>query len=205
MKETIIALIESLGYPGIALLMFAETVLIFLPSELIMPFAGFAAAEGKLRLLPTILAGAAGSSLGAIALYAAARAIPDDTVHHLIDRYGKLAGVSRRDYDRADKWFQRHALPAVFFGRLVPGIRSAISVPAGLARMPWPQFLIATITGSLIWTSLLAFAGYQLGERYEQVERFVSPISKIVLAVMLLAMGVYLLRKHSGRKNTPRR
>lgn len=195
MQDLITGTIDSLGYLGIALLMFAETVLPFIPSEIIMPFAGFAATGSGLSLYGVIIAGTLGSSLGAILLYLLARWINDQTVYALIDRYGRYAGVSRKDYDRADAWFSRHALPAVFFGRLVPGVRSAISVPAGLARMPLPLFISATVLGSLLWTAALAAAGYVLGERYDQVERVLGPVSITIAALIAGAVLAFIIRR----------
>jgi membrane protein DedA with SNARE-associated domain len=176
----------STGYFGILLLMFAENVFPPIPSEVIMPLAGYMAAQGKLSL----------SVLGALSLYYLGRKLGEDRLKEFADNHGRWLTFSRKDIERAKRWFDRHGGAAMFFGRLIPGVRSLISIPAGIARMKLLPFLAYTATGTGIWSALLAYLGYFLGTEYAQVSEYLDPVSGIVFA----SVGVLYVVRVIGHK-----
>jgi len=188
-------IMETLGYPGIALLMFLENVFPPLPSEVIMPLAGFTAAQGQLTHWGVWLAGATGSVIGSLPLYYLGRLVGDERLHRWADRYGKWLTVSGAELDKAQGWFDRHGKKAVFLCQLIPGVRSLISIPAGIHAMAVPLFLAYTALGVVIWTGLLAFLGRLLGDNYAAVGRFVGPATYVVLGGLLLAAIVWVVRR----------
>jgi membrane protein DedA with SNARE-associated domain len=198
--EWILQVMSDLGYVGIILLMFLENVFPPIPSELIMPAAGFAAARGELSLMGVILAGSLGSVLGAVVLYGLGRMMNEQRLIALTDRYGKWLLVSSDDIRKADDWFDRHGKKIVFFGRLIPAIRSLLSIPAGMSEMPFGQFLLYTSLGTTLWSGLLAYAGYQLGNNYEAIELWIAPISKVVLVVCVLLLCRFMLKRITQRQ-----
>lgn len=179
-------MMDSFGPFGIALLMLLENIFPPIPSELIMPLAGYEAAAGRMSIVTVILAGTIGSLAGVVPWYYAGRFMGEARLKRLADRHGRWMTLSPGDVDVANAWFRRHGVMAVLFGRLVPTVRTLISVPAGIACMPIGTFLIFSAIGSAIWTSLLALAGYLLGQNYEAVEGYVGPVSNAVLAVIVL-------------------
>ena len=179
------------GAWGIALLMLLENLFPPIPSELIMPLAGFEAAAGRLSFWAVVAAGTAGSVAGAVVWYAAGRAFGEARMLALIDRYGFWLTISRDEAERAVAWFARRGAVAVFLGRLVPGVRTLISGPAGLAAMPFAPFLAVTAAGSLVWVVLLTFAGYLLEANHDRVAHLLDPATKIILALFI---GAYLWR-----------
>jgi len=191
MSEWIIGVVSEWGYLGIALLMVAENLFPPIPSELIMPFAGYVAANGELNGLGVLAAGTAGSLLGTSAWYLAARLLGLHRFHRLCNRLGRVATLHEDDIDMAAHWFARYGSIAVFIGRLIPAIRTLISVPAGLAAMPFPRFIVISGLGTLLWTTILTGAGYVLHASYELVEGWVDPIST---GVVVLAVAIYLYR-----------
>jgi len=198
--EWILQVMSDLGYVGIILLMFLENVFPPIPSELIMPAAGFAAARGELSLTGVIMAGSLGSVLGAVVLYGLGRMMNEQRLIALTDRYGKWLLVSSDDIRKADDWFDRHGKKIVFFGRLIPAIRSLLSIPAGMSEMPFGQFLLYTSLGTTLWSGLLAYAGYQLGNNYEAIEVWIAPISKVVLVVCVLLLCRFVLKRITQRQ-----
>jgi membrane protein DedA with SNARE-associated domain len=195
MVEWILGTLSETGYPGILLLMFVENLFPPIPSEVVMPFAGFVAARGELSLPGVVLAGTAGSVIGALPWYWAGRTLGQERLRHLAERYGKWLTISVKDVARAASWFDRHGGKAVFLGRLVPAIRTVISVPAGLARMKLLPFLLYTATGSLLWTTLLASGGYLLESRYELIADYLDPVTKIILAGLFVTYVYRLIRR----------
>lgn len=185
MAQWVMDLMYSAGIPAIALLMFIENVFPPIPSELIMPLAGYMVAQGRLSLLGIIAAGTVGSVLGSLPLYAAGRKMGERRLKELADRHGRWVTVSADEIDRAQRWFDRHGAMAVLICRLVPGVRSLISIPAGIARMSLPAFLACTTLGSAVWAGLLAWLGHLLGSRFKQVEEYLDPASWIVLGGLL--------------------
>ena len=202
MSDWVIRLIEQSGYLGVAFLMFLETIFPPIPSEVIMPIAGMAAAKGKLGFLPVVASGTAGAMLGNTVWYLAARALGVHRLKPLITRYGRWLTVSWPEVARAERWFAQHGTFFVFFGRLLPTVRSLVSVPAGLLRMRFKSFFVASLLGTAGWTTLLAGAGYQLQDNVAEVEQMIGPASNAVLVV--LAAGylwrLWTHRHQDGRK-----
>ncbi|PZN95306.1 MAG: hypothetical protein DCF31_07110 [Alphaproteobacteria bacterium] len=191
MIEALSGLIERGGYAGIILLTFLETIFPPLPSEVFMPLAGFVAARGELTLPGVIAAGTLGSLAGAWFWYALGRAIGLERTRQLVARHGRWLTLHTADIDRGTAWFDRHGGLVVLFGRMVPAIRSVVSVPAGIAHMPVGRFLLLSGLGSLIWTTLLMTAGFLLEARYLEVARWASPASTIVVGGLV---AIYLWR-----------
>lgn len=191
MFHHIVDYVSQGGYLGIFLLMLAENIFPPIPSELIMPLAGFVAARGELNIVLVILAGTAGSVVGALPWYYAGKLFGGDRLKRMASRFGRWMTVSPDDIELASVWFSKHGRAAVFFGRLVPAVRTLISVPAGMVKMPLLPFLLYSILGSLIWTSLLAASGYVLQAHYTVVEGYIDPLSKGVVILVLL---VYVYR-----------
>jgi membrane protein DedA with SNARE-associated domain len=200
MAEWTLNLMNSLGYLGIVLLMILENLFPPLPSELILPAAGFAAARGELNLIGVVLAGALGSVLGTLPLYFIGRAVGEERLVKWADRYGRWLTLRGKDIRQADDWFDRHGPKAVLFGRMVPGIRSLLSLPAGMSEMPLPTFLVYSAIGSALWATLLATAGYLLGDNYERVESYVGPVGTALLALLALYAVVWILRRRQAGK-----
>lgn len=186
MTDWIIQTIADLGYVGIFLVMLAESLFPPIPSELIIPFAGFAAANGDLHFIGVILAATIGAVVGMLPWYFAGRIFGLDRVRLLSDRFGRWLTLNAEEIDVAVAFFQRFGPLIVLFGRLMPIIRTLISVPAGLARMPLPVFLLASTTGALIWNLVLTSAGYVLHEHYELVEVILDPLTMVVLAAVVV-------------------
>ncbi len=180
-----------MGYLAIMLAMFLENLVPPIPSELIMPLGGFYVQQGQLQFLPVVCAGLVGTVLGAFPWYWLGRVVNEDRIELWLSRNGRWFGISPQELGRTRIWFTRYGKALVFWGRLVPGIRTLISVPAGVELMPLGPFLIWTIAGSFIWTVLLTTAGFALGESYSQVESWIDPVSRVVKIVLLLVL-IYL-------------
>ena len=203
MVDWIQNLIERLGYLGLAFLMFIENVFPPIPSELIMPLAGFTASRGELSFLGVVLAGTLGATLGALPLYYLGRLIGEERLIAWADRYGKWIGLDGADIRKADTWFDNHGNWVVLFARLVPGVRSLISIPAGVSGMALLPFLLYTVVGAGLWCAALAYAGHLLGENYEAVERYIGPASWVVLgAVVLFFIWRVIQKRSAGERET---
>ena len=198
-SEWVLAIMAKFGYLGIIFAMFAENVFPPIPSEVIMPAAGFAVARGDLNLLLVIVAGTLGSVLGALPLYYFGSLFNKQRLIDFTEKYGKYVFVKPDDVISADDWFNKHGKKAVFFGRMVPGIRSLISIPAGMNKMPLLPFIILTTAGAAIWTTLLTLAGYHFGQNYEVIEKFLAPYSKIFLGAVIVIMIIWLLRRRMSQ------
>lgn len=190
MFEWVVSTIDSWGYWGVFLLMVAENVFPPIPSEVIMPLAGFLAGRGDMSLFVTLIVGTTGSVLGTMMWYYIGMWIGEARLKRWAAKHGRLLTVSPSDIDTAREWFNRHGAAAVFFGRMIPAIRTLISVPAGLSNMPMWKFLVYTVLGSAIWTALLTFAGLLLHENYALVADYVDPLSKVVV-VTVIAVYIY--------------
>jgi len=197
MNDWVIRLIEQSGYLGVGFLMFLETVFPPIPSEVIMPIAGMAAAEGKMHFGFVVASGTSGAMLGNIVWYLAARALGVERLEPLIRRHGRWVTMTWPEVERAQKWFRENGIFFVFLGRLVPTVRSLVSVPAGLLKMRFKTFFLASTLGTLGWTALLASAGYKMRENYGEMEQWVGSASNAVLVV--LAAG-YLWRLWTHRQ-----
>ncbi len=194
MQEWITSTMNSLGYLGIGLLMFLENLFPPIPSELIMPLAGYTAtfADTKIQVIPAIAAGVIGTILGAIPWYYAGLLLGQQRLQLLADRYGKWIGISSEDIQKSTQWFQKHGAKAVLFGRLVPGIRTLISIPAGISKMPLIPFFIYSTIGTIVWVTLLTYAGYFLGKNYKLVEDYIDVITKVVVFGVLMAIAAFI-------------
>ena len=191
MTDWIIQTISELGYLGIFLVMLAESIFPPIPSELIIPFAGFAAANGDLNLFGVLAAATVGAVVGMLPWYYAGRLFGLSRVRYLADRFGRVMAFNADEIDIAVKWFTRFGPIIVLFGRLIPLIRTLISIPAGLSRMRLPVFLLASTTGALIWNTFLTLSGYLLHEHYEMIEVVLDPLSYVVLGLVVV---LYLLK-----------
>jgi len=186
MFDGIVALLTKWGASGVFLLMLAENVFPPIPSEVVLPLAGYVAVKGQGSLALTIAAGTAGSAGGATFWYYIGRWVGIERLKRFAARHGRWLTLTPREIDHVDSWFDRHGGTAVLLGRMVPGVRTLISVPAGVTGMKLTPFLAYTILGSAFWTSLLTIAGFELGENYGQVARIVEPASNIVLGGAVL-------------------
>lgn len=191
MGDWVIRMIEQSGYLGVGFLMFLETIFPPIPSEVIMPVAGVAAARGEMTLGGVIASGTSGAMLGNIVWYLAARALGIVRLRPFIDNYGRWLTMNWEEVERAERWFRRNGTFFVFLGRMLPTVRSLVSVPAGLLKMRFKTFLVASTVGTLGWTTMLAFAGYRLREEFSEVDAWLGPVSNAILVT--LALG-YLWR-----------
>lgn len=192
---------ESMGWFGIGLLMFLENVFPPIPSELIMPLAGFTIAQGKMGWIPAIAAGVVGTVLGSLIWYYIGVFISEERLERWADRYGRWMQLSSADIAKSKKWFNRHGVKAVFLCRLVPGVRTLISLPAGIEGMPLPTYLIFTTAGTLLWTIFLTATGYFLGNNYTKVDEYLGPVSKIILAILVVWFGLFVGRRILAKNN----
>ncbi len=183
--------IAGWGAAGVAFLMFLENVFPPIPSEVVLPLAGAAAANGQVSLPAALVAATAGSVLGTLPYYLAARWMGLGWLKRAAARWGRLLTLRPKDIDAADAWFDRHGRWAVLFGRLVPGVRTLISVPAGLTGMRMRLFLAATAIGTAVWSSVLIGIGYWMGQDSRIVEDVMGPVGNVILAG---ALAVYLWR-----------
>ena len=193
MDSWIIGVIESMGYAGIALLMALENVVPPVPSELIMPLGGFTAAQGELSLPIVIVVGTLAALVGTLPWYAVGRWVGQDRVSDWVDRHGHWLTLDRDEVERAMRWFERHRW-IITAGRLIPGVRTVVSLPAGFAAMGLPQYLAYSTIGIAAWTGLLAYLGYLLGAQYEQVAAYLGPVTWAVLGAAAATYVVRLVR-----------
>ena len=201
MGEWVVQLIEQSKYLGVAFLMFLETVFPPIPSELIMSIAGIHSSQGRMNIYGVIAAGTAGAMLGNIVWYLAARALGIKRLKPLVDRFGKWLTVNWSEVERAQRWFAKNGIFFVFLGRMLPTVRSLVSIPAGLLDMRFRSFFVASTLGTAAWTAMLAIAGYKLGENFEQVDSFLGPASNAVIAVLILGY-VWRLITHKVETDT---
>jgi membrane protein DedA with SNARE-associated domain len=191
LADWVIGMIQQYGYLGIALLMLAENLFPPLPSELIMPFAGFLAARGELHPALVVAAGALGSLLGAFPWYYAGRKVGLARLKSLAERHGRWVALTPQEIDRGQRLFERHGPIVLVLGRLVPALRTVVALPAGMARLAPLPFALWTLLGSLIWTGLLTLAGYLLENHYERLAKWMNPVSTGIFAIIAI---VYLVR-----------
>lgn len=191
-------LMDRLGAPGAGLAVALENLFPPLPSEVILPLAGFAANRGDLGLVSAIFFTTLGSVVGALALYGVGAILGRDRTRALAAR---IPLMKLEDVDKAEAWFARHGAKAVLIGRVVPVVRSLISIPAGVERMRMSLFLALTAIGSLVWNSALIIAGYLLGEKWNVVESYVGVLQWVVLAVAVLAVVWFIVVKLRARRS----
>jgi membrane protein DedA with SNARE-associated domain len=183
--DAIEGLIEEVGYLGLVVIMALEHVFPPVPSEIVLPLAGFEIAAGKFSFAGALAASTAGSLIGASVLYVIARR----GGRPVILRFRRVLRVDEADLERAEERFRRHTAWMVVLGRMVPGLRSLVSLPPGLLRMPFGRYLLLTLAGSLVWNAALLFAGQQLGSRWEEVADLVEPVARwVILTIVPLAL-----------------
>ncbi len=191
----VINTISALGYSGVGLLMAIESAAIPLPSEVIMPFAGFLVSEGKFSLFNVALAGAIGSVLGSWATYWLGKY----GGRPLVEKYGKYILISHYDLDLADKFFSKYGAWATFFGRVLPGVRTYISIPAGVSRAKFWPFTLAAFVGSFIWSYFLAYIGFKLGQNWEALKPIFRKFDIVIIFLIILGLAWWIRRHFKNR------
>ncbi|PNU06000.1 DedA family protein [Novosphingobium guangzhouense] len=186
MTEWITDIVERMGYWAIGLLMLLENVFPPIPSEGIMPLAGYTAADGGLNIILVIICGTIGTVTGAAFWWWLAGKCGERRLKKLADRHGRWLTLSANEIDHVDAWFDRHGSWAIPVAHIIPGLRTLISIPAGVFGTPFPRFLILTTLGSAVWNSLLAGAGYFLGRQFSAVDRYLGPAGLTIMAAVLL-------------------
>lgn len=187
-----VGLMETLGAPGAALAIALENLFPPLPSEVILPLAGFAASQGDLGLIEVIIWTTIGSVVGALALYGSGAWLGRDRMHRLLV---KVPLVSVEDANRTEAWFDKYGRATVFFGRMIPIFRSLISIPAGVTRMSMWRFIPLTAAGSLIWNTIFVLAGFYLGENWDVVDKYAGIFQNAVIVIVIVAIVVFIWRR----------
>lgn len=195
--------IDSIGLIGVAFLVALESVVPPIPSELVLLLAGFNVDQGNFTLVGAVLAATAGSVVGALILYALGAFLSEERLMWLLHKVGRFVGFTKKDIDRGFDWFERHGAPVVFFGRLIPLVRSVVSVPAGAARMPIGQFVLWTSLGSVIWNVVWVVIGQILGDQWEKADVWAGTFQLVVL-VALAIIGMLLIVRNLRRRRFPR-
>lgn len=204
MSEWATDIMDALGYAGLAFLVALENVFPPIPSEIILPLAGFNSSKGTMNVFLAILFATIGSVVGALILYYVGYVFGEPRVRAIVNRYGKWLGFKETDIDKADEWFDRYGGIAVAMCRVVPIVRSLISIPAGLRKMPLATFVLYTTAGSLVWNTILIFAGYILGDNWEHVEDYVGYLQYVVIAVVLV-IGIWWVWTRMIKPQTDKR
>lgn len=190
-----IATIDTLGYGGLVFLMALESMIVPLPSELVMPFAGFLVADGKMSAVGVVLSSSLGSVIGSLISYYLGKYGGVAAVH----RFGKYLLLDEEDLAKTQAWFSRRGSATIFIGRFVPVVRHLISIPAGMGNMRLRIFLIYTLFGATLWNSFLAYLGFILGQRWEEVRHYSEYFSFAVLGILVIGV-VWFVWRHWGRK-----
>ena len=191
----IIHFIQSIGYLGIFVLMALDSMLIPIPSEITMPFAGFLANKGTLSLPIVILMGALGNLVGSILGYYIGFFLEEKVLLAFIRKYGKYILISEKDYDQSKHWFTKYGSRIVFLARLIPGIRTFISLAAGMFAMELKRFILYTFLGCLIWSALLTYIGYYLGSKWETLGPIFHNFQLVIVAILVGAIGLFVYHK----------
>lgn len=199
--DWLVNVISTLGYPGVFISVFIESFFAPIPSEIILPFSGFVASLGKMEIIFVILVATAGAYLGSLPFYFIGK-WGEKPLLSFIDRYGKYLFIEKSDVERVFKIFDRYGNGVVFFGRLIPMVRTLISFPAGVVKMNFVKFSIYTIVGSLIWNFILTYTGYLLGDHWESVGIWVSKYENVIIGVIIV---LFLLYAGRGIKNRIKR
>ncbi|MEU8155826.1 DedA family protein [Micromonospora sp. NPDC048986] len=192
------SVIEVMGPVGVALLVALESIVPPIPSEIVLALAGFLAHEGEFNVFLVVLAATVGSLVGALVLYWLGAALGEERLKRWLDH---IPLVDTDDLEKADKWFERHGRWAVLIGRVVPVVRSLVSVPAGANRMPLGEFILLTTIGSGVWNGLIVGAGYALGSRWQDVERYSDWFNYAIVAVFVVMVVSWVIRKVRKRRD----
>lgn len=196
-----VGLMDTLGGLGAAIVVGLDNLFPPIPSELVLPLAGFSASRGSLTLAEALIWTTVGSVVGALIVYGAGAWLGRDRTRRLI---AKIPLVKESDLDRTEQWFARHGGKAVFFGRMVPLFRSFISLPAGIERMPLARFLLYTTAGSAIWNTVFVLAGYFLGENWHVVEQYAGIFQWVVIGGVVLVVGWFVVSRLRKKVHDPR-
>lgn len=203
-SEWALNVVETLGYVGVLLLVALENLIPPIPSEVVLPLAGFSVGQGKLHFVGVLIAATAGSVLGALILYAIGRKVGEERLRGFIRDHSWIPFIGEEDIDRSHEWLDRHGRAVVFFGRLVPFIRSGISLPAGFTGMALPQFIAYTAAGSAIWNGVLVGLGWGLGSRWDQVRGYAQYFEYAVLAILAVLVIRFIWRRRGkGNQRSP--
>ncbi|MGK7863458.1 DedA family protein [Falsiroseomonas sp. E2-1-a4] len=200
MIEWVTNIVAAGGWPGVMALMFMENLFPPIPSEVIMPLAGFAAARGQMSLTLALIAGVIGTLLGNAVWYELSRAIGADRIRPLVGRYGRWFAVGEDDLRKAEATLAKYGPIALSFGRLLPGIRTLISIPAGLIRIPRPVFYLYTTLGTAVWITFLTMAGYLLEDQYDQIEGWLEPLAYVVVGGFIATYAWHIWSTRVRRK-----
>jgi len=190
-------LVDALGGPGIAVISALDSMVSVVPADLVMPLVGFSASQGAINLVVVIACATAGSVVGSLVLYLLGMLLGRDRARALLLR---IPGLKAKTVDRAEAWFARHGAKAVMFGRLLPGVRAFVSLPAGVERMPLPKFVVLTAIGSLMWNSTLLVAGYLLGSNWQVVTDVLGVLTFVLLGAAVLAVGYVVVRRRRAKR-----
>jgi len=184
----------NVTYLVICFAMFLENIIPPIPSEIIMPLGGFFVYKGDLNIYILVIFGLIGTVLGALPWYYLGRFLNEKKLVNVIENKGKFLGISSKDFNKSKLWFDKYGVSLVFWGRLIPGIRTLISVPAGIELMPFKKFLVWTTLGSLIWVVLLSFSGYVFGENYKIIEIYVDNFKSFIKPLLIIISIFFILR-----------
>jgi len=196
----IIQLISTTGYVGIFILMALESALIPIPSEITMPFAGFLASKGQLSFTLIVIVGTLANVAGSLAAYYIGYVLEETVLLGIIKKYGKFVLLSEHEYNRARKWFEKYGDKIIFISRLLPAVRTVISLPAGMFEMNLKKFIVYTTFGCLIWSIFLTYIGFVLGENWNSLEPYYRKFEFIIAGLIILAVVVYIEKHLSLRK-----
>ena len=201
MEEFVISIMNQFGYFGIFFLIFIENIFPPIPSEVVLLFGGFMTTYSKLNLFGMVIFSTLGSTVGAIVLYYIGKILNKERLKKLVSgKIGKILHLKASDIEKADKWFDTKGNKTVFFCRFIPVVRSLISIPAGMSEMIMSKFLIYTITGSLIWNTVLLFVGSKVGENWKKIEQVMSQYSHIILIILIIAFIGFVIYHFSKKK-----
>jgi len=200
LTEWILSIMEQLGYLGIALLMFLDNIFPPIPSEIIMPSAGYTASQGQLVLIGVIIAGSLGSMLAAAILYWIGFKFNHNSIFRFVDKHGKYLFIKSEDVKKSLSWFEQYGHRIVFFGRMIPAVRSLISIPAGMSHMPFWKFMLYSSMGTIIWTTFLACVGFYLGENQALMHEIFSRVGYVISTIVIVIILYALYRRHRRKK-----
>ena len=204
MESWIIDLIDQYGYWGVFFLIALENIFPPIPSEVILTFGGFMTNSTGLSIVGVIVTATIGSVFGAVILYSIGLLLDVERLEKLIDRYGKVLRLTKDDIHKADAWFDRYGIWTVFFCRVIPLVRSVISIPAGMSNMNFGLFLLFTTLGTLIWNTILVNVGAAVGSNWHDIVQYMDMFSNVVyaiLALLFLLAVIWYMRKRKERKN----
>lgn len=195
LKDFLVEIIGSTGYIGIFITMFLSSCLIPIPSEIVMPVAGMLAVEGRLDLILVVVVGTIANLTGSLLAYFVGIRVKEESILAWVRRWGKFILISEHEYSKAAHWIKHYGKAVSFFSRLVPGVRTVISLPAGVARIKLIPFVVYSVLGSLLWNVILTVLGYKFGENWEVIEPYMKRFELVIIVAGLLLVGLYVAKK----------